>query len=111
MPDAPLYIIGLPKDHPENEFLMSKIGGALEKFQKVFPNVMESKVSIKTQNSDGSRMFYDVTTTVKTGKNSLVYTDSGWDLLKISDEICRKLESELSSKENKRQRDSIRKKE
>lgn len=108
---APLYIIGLPKDEPVNEVLMSKIGGSLEKFQKVFPNVIESKVSIKTQNSEGSRTFYDVTTTVKTVKSSLVYTDSGWDLLKISDEICRKLESELSTKENKRQRDSIRKKE
>ena len=111
MSGAPLYIIGLSKDEPVNEILMSKIGGALEKFQKVFPNVIESKVSIKTQNSEGSRVFYDVTTTVNAGKNSLIYTDSGWDLLKISDEICKKLESELSTKENKRQRDSIRKKE
>lgn len=47
---------------------------------------------------------------VNAGRNSLIYTDSRWDL-KISDEICRKLESELSTKENKRQRDSIRKKE
>ncbi|MCE2615134.1 MAG: hypothetical protein LVO36_04440 [Nitrosopumilus sp. (ex Thoosa mismalolli)] len=111
MSGVPLYIIGLPKDEPVNKILMSKIGGALEKFQKVFPNVIESKVSIKTQNSEGSRMSYDVTTTIKTGKSSIVYTDSGWDLLKIADEICRKLESELSAKENKRQRDSIRKKE
>lgn len=111
MSDVPLYIIGLPKDEPVNEVLMSKIGVTLEKLQKVFPNVIESKVSIKTQNSDGSRTFYDVTTTVNTGKNSLIYTDSGWDLLKISDDICRKLESELSTKENKRQRDSIRKRE
>lgn len=111
MSGVPLYIIGLPKDEPVNEILMSKIGGALEKLEKVFPNVIESKVSIETQNSEGSRKFYDVTTTINAGKNSLVYTDSGWDLLKISDEICRKIESELSDKENKRQRDSIRKKE
>ena len=54
---------------------------------------------------------YDVTATVKTSKNQLVYTESGWDILKIADELCRKLERELSKHDDNRQKESIRKKE
>jgi hypothetical protein len=43
-------------------------------------------------------------------KNQFVYTESGWDILKISDELCGKLEGEFPKRETKRQRESIRKK-
>ena len=43
-------------------------------------------------------------------KNQFVYTESGWDILKISDELGRKLKGEFPKRETKRQRESIRKK-
>jgi len=109
--NIPLYVIGLSSDEPANELLMSKFGGALEKVQPVLPDILEAKISVKTQNPEGSRTHYDVTSTVKTSKNQLIYTESGWDLLKICDELCRKLERELPKHDDKRQRESIRKKE
>ena len=48
---------------------------------------------------------------MKTSDDRLVYTESGWDILKIADELSRKLERELSKHYDKRQRESIRKKE
>lgn len=107
----PLYIIGLGNDEPVKELMMSKFGAALEKVQPVLSDIIEAKISAKSQNREGSRTHYDVTATVKTSKNQLIYTESGWDVLKICDELCRKLEGELPKHDDKRQRDSIRKKE
>lgn len=108
---VPLFVIGLPKDDPANETLSSKFGGALEKVQQVLSHIIEAKISVETQNTEGTRTHYDVTATVKTSKNQLIYTESGWDILKIADNLCRKLEGELPKHDDKRQRDSIRKKE
>ena len=52
----------------------------------------------------------DAVNDLKTSKKQLIYTESGWDILKIADELCRKLEGELPKHDDKRQRDSIRKK-
>ncbi|KFM19780.1 Sigma 54 modulation / protein [Marine Group I thaumarchaeote SCGC AAA799-P11] len=106
----PLYVIGLSKDDPANELIVSKFGGALEKVQQVLPDIIEAKISVKSQNPEGSRTHYDVTATVKTSKNQLVYTESDWDILKICDQLIKKLEREMPKHDDKRQRDSIRKK-
>lgn len=108
---VPLYVVGLSKDEPANEVLSSKFGAALEKVQKVLSHIIEAKITVESQNPEGSRTHYDVTASVKTSQNTLVYTDSGWDILKIADELSRKLEGELSKRNDKRQRESIRKKE
>jgi len=105
----PLYVFGLPRDEPVNGLLVSKFGHALEKAKKILPEIIEVKIAVETQNPEGSRIHYEVRATVTTAKNQLVYTESGWDILKIADELCRKLEGELPKHENKRQRESIRK--
>ena len=107
----PLYVVGLAKDEPANEILMSKFGNALEKVRYILPQIIEAKISVKSANSEGTRTHYDVTSTIVTSKNTLIYTESGWNILKISDELSRKLEGELSKRDDKRQRQSIRKKE
>ena len=109
--NVPLFVIGLPKDEPANEILSSKFGGSLDKVQQVLSHIIEAKISVETQNTEGTRTHYDVTATVKTSKKQLIYTESGWDILKIADDLCRKLEGELPKHDDKRQRDSIRKKE
>ncbi len=108
---VPLYVIGIPKDEPIGEFLMSKFGDTLEKVQQVLSNIIEAKIAIETQNTEGSRTHYEVRATVTTSKNQLVYTESGWDIFEITNKLCRKLEGELPKHETKRQRESIRKKE
>jgi ribosome-associated translation inhibitor RaiA len=107
----PLYVTGLPQDEPVNGLLASKFGNTLEKVQQVFPGIIEAKIDVKSQNTDGTRTHYDVTSIVRTPKKQLIYTESGWDILKIADELCRKLEGELPKHDDKRQRESIRKKE
>ncbi len=107
----PLFIIGLPKDENVNEFLMAKFGKTLEKVQKIISSIIEAKIGVEYQNPEGSRTHYDVTATIRTSKGPLIYKESGWDILKITDELCNKLERELTKRDNKRQRPSIRKKE
>lgn len=108
----PLYVIGLEKNKPIRQMIHAKFGATLEKVQFVLPKIIEAKVSIKSQNTDGERTHYDAIATVVNAKRQLVFTESGWDILKIVNELCRKLEGELSKPDNnKRQRDTIRKKE
>ena len=109
--NIPLYVIGLEKDDPSSKILMLKYGETLNKVQQVLPPIIEAKISINSQNAEGSRTHYDATSVVTTSNDKLVYTQSGWDILKICDELCRKLERELSKHHNKRQRYSIRRKE
>ena len=109
--NVPLFVIGLPKDEFAKGLLMSKFGHALEKAKKILPDIIEAKIAVETQNPEGSRTHYEVRATITTAKNQLLYTESGWDILKIADELCRKLEGELPKRENKRQRESIRKRE
>ena len=109
--NIPLFVIGLSKAEFANGLLMSKFGHTLEKAKKILPEIIEAKIAVETQNPEGSRTHYEVRATVTTAKNQLVYTESGWDILKIADELCRKLEGELPKRETKRQRESIRKKE
>jgi ribosome-associated translation inhibitor RaiA len=106
-----LFVIGLPKDDFATGLLMSKFRHTLEKAKKILPEIIEAKIAVETQNPEGSRTHYEVRATVTTAKNQLVYTESGWDILKISDELCRKLEGELPKRDTNRQRESIRKKE
>jgi ribosome-associated translation inhibitor RaiA len=107
----PLYVIGLPKDEPVSDFLMSKFGDTLEKVQPVLSDIIEAKIAVETQNPEGSRKHYEVRATVTTTKNQLMYTESGWDIFEIGNKLCRKLEGELSKHNDNRQRESIRKKE
>ena len=110
MADIPLYLIGMPKDDPKSELFMSKFQAALEKASPILPDIIEAKISVKSQNPEGSQTHYDVTSTITTTtKDTLVYTASDWDILKICDELCRKLEGEMPKHDNKRQRESIRK--
>ena len=109
--NVPLFVIGLPKDEPVNGLLMSKFGHALEKAKKILPDIIEAKIAVETQNTEGTRTHYEVRSTAITSKNHIIYTESGWDILKICDELCRKLEGEFPSHDDKRQRESIRKKE
>lgn len=81
----------------------------LEKVKKILPEIIEAKIAVETQNPEGSRTHYEVRATVTTTKNQFVYTESGWDILKIADQLCRKLEDELPKYVNNRKKESIRK--
>jgi len=108
--NVPLYVIGLSNNEPAANLFKVKFGHTLDKAKKMLPEIIEAKISVKSQNPEGKRTHYDVTSTITTSKNLLVYTESGWDILKIVDELSRKLEGEFPSHDNKRQRESIRKK-
>ena len=106
---VPLYVVGLSTDEPAGELLRSTFASSLDKVHKVLSNIIEAKITVKSQNTDGTRTHYDVTATVKTSNDHLVYTDSGWDIPKIASELSRKLEGEMPKHNDQRQKESIRK--
>ena len=110
----PLYVIGLSKDQKSvNEFIASKFKQVLQKERKIRTDIIEAKISVKSQNEKGSRMHYDVTSTIITSKGNVIHTESRWDILKICNKLCQRLEQKLSSgyeqQSNKRHLKSIRK--
>ncbi len=107
--NVPLYVIGLPNDEPIANFLKVKFDHTLDKAKKFLPEIIEAKISVKSQNPEGERTHYDVTSTIRTSRKLLIYTESGWDILKICDELSRKLEGEFPSDDDKRKKESIRK--
>ncbi len=108
--NVPLYEIGLAKEDPATELVLSKLGGALNKAKNVLSDILEAKISVDSQNPEGSRTHYNATFTVITSKKQLIYTDDGWDILKIADDLSGKLEGELTKHDHNRQKESIRKK-
>jgi len=106
----PLYEIGLSQEDPATELVMSKLGGTLEKAKSVLSDIIEAKISVESKNPEGSRTHYDVTFTVITSNKQLIYTGEGWDILKITDKLSKKLENELIKHDHNRQKKSIRKK-
>jgi len=109
MSEIPLYEIGLSKEDPSTELVLSKLAGSLEKAKSVLSEIIEAKISVDTKHPEGSRTHYFATFTVISSKKRLVYTDDGWDILKIVDNLCHKLENELTKHDDNRQKDSIRK--
>jgi len=105
----PLFVIGIPENKFAKGLLMSKLSHTLEKGKKILPEIIEAKIVVEFQNPEGTRRHYEVRAIITTTKNRLVYTESGWDILKIADELCRKLEGEFTKHTDNRQRESIRK--
>ena len=82
--EIPLYIIGLPEDVSNAEIVKAKFAKIIQNLRKVYPEVEEAKVSIKTvHNPVSNRNHYQVTVRIITPYQSHSYVELGWDLSKI----------------------------
>ncbi|MEM2785282.1 MAG: CBS domain-containing protein [Candidatus Nitrosotenuis sp.] len=104
----PLFIIGMPKEDNVN-IITQKFTKAVDRLQKVYPDVQEAKVYVKKHHGTGSRYNYEVSTTIITPNRRYDFSREGYDLSKVFDEISHRLLRLLAKRAKKRYKLSIRK--
>ncbi|HXG74250.1 MAG TPA: CBS domain-containing protein [Candidatus Nitrosotenuis sp.] len=105
---VPLFIIGMPKDDNAN-IITQKFTKALDRLQKVYPDVQEAKVYVKKHHGTGSRYNYEVSATIITPNQRHAFSRQGYDLSKVFDEISQRLLRLLAKRAKRRYKLSIRK--
>ncbi len=90
--DVPIYIIGLPNDSIEAKIAKTKFSKIIKLLRKSFPFIEEAKVVIKTF-SEGAKKTrrYEVSVSIITPKKNFAYSEKGWELFKIFDNLSNKL--------------------
>jgi CBS domain-containing protein len=108
--DVPLYIVGLPEDYSSAEIVKTKFDKIIRNLTKVYPEVEQAKASIKTvHNPDSNRPHYEVSVRVFSPYRTYNYTEMGWDLSKVFDNLGSKVIRNLSQRSKKRWKTTIRK--
>ena len=107
--EMPITIIGLPDDPFEAEQTRTKFTRSVEQLCRSFPYIEQAKAIIKTTDQGlRERRRYEVSVTLVTPKKNFVYTDMGFELANIFDEVSNHLKAMLAEKPSRRGRESIR---
>lgn len=89
----PVYIVGLPDDPFEAEIAREKFSRAINFLTKGFPEILEARATLKTTSPlrKRGRKRYEVKASVYTPRKVFIYSQSGWDLPAIFDQISERL--------------------
>jgi CBS domain-containing protein len=89
----PVYIVGLPDDPFEAELARAKFSRAVILLTKHLPEILEARATLKTTSSLGKRgrRRYEVKASIYTPRKIFTYSQSGWDLTTIFDQISKRL--------------------
>jgi acetoin utilization protein AcuB len=96
----PIYIIGLPEGQFESEMARTKLSRAVNLIRKSFPDILEARATIKVsgpQHKSG-RKRYEVKASLYTPRRVIVFSESGWDLAAVFDEIIHKLKRKMTKR-------------
>lgn len=109
--EIPLYIVGLPEDQKNVDLISSKFSNTLKRIRNAYSDIQEARITIKQQRSGGKKAGkYDVSIIITTPHHSpLIYTEVGFDISKIIENLSQKLLRNLSKKAKRRNKASIRK--
>jgi len=102
----PAYIIGLPQDPFEAEAAKDKFRRVVKLLKKGFPDVQEARSVIKVKER-GQRRRYEVKVALSTPYRNYAYSQVGWDLPSIYDEVSNKIKRLLAEKPSKRRHESV----
>ncbi|MFH0848286.1 MAG: CBS domain-containing protein [archaeon] len=87
----PTYIVGLPKDPFEAEAARTKFEGAVQRIRRTYPDLLEARAVVKQSRSSGERKRYEVEVRLNTPKESVAYSEEGWDLPAVFDILSNRL--------------------
>lgn len=101
--EAPLYIIGLPDNPLEAEMAKSKFTRSIKHLKRIFPFIEEAKAIIRTFSKGKKvRQRYEVRVSIITPKRTFTYTESGWELPEIFDDLTKKMKKTLTQRFSRR---------
>jgi CBS domain-containing protein len=106
--DIPAFIVGLPDDPFDAELAKSKFIGLIKLLRKVSPEIEEARCNMKIRDTQGERRRYEVDVNIITPYRRHTYTNIGWDLAKIFDQISDGLKKKLAHRPMRKKRKSAR---
>ena len=106
--DLPAYIIGLPDDPFDAELSKSKFAEMVRFLKRIAPEIEEARCKMKLRDIKGERMRYEVDVSIITPYRRHVYTNSGWDLPKIFDQMSDSLKKRFGHRLTRRQTQPVR---
>jgi len=106
--DLPAYIIGLPDDPFDAELAKSKFAETVRFLKRIAPEIEEARCKMKLRDIEEERMRYEVDVSIITPYKRHVYTNSGWDLANIFDQMSDSLKKRFGHRPTRRRTESVR---
>jgi len=101
--EVPLYMVGLPSDPFEAEAAKLKFTRAINLLAKIYPDILEARSTVKARRvKEEGRQRYEVDVRIITSKRTYTYTDSGWDLAQIYDNLMGRIKRIVSGRRRRR---------
>ena len=99
--DIPMFIIGLPDEPFDAELAKSKFTNITRFLRKIYPDIEEARCHIKLRSVQGARKRYEIDVHILSTHGNISYTNIGWDLAKLFDEMTDALKKKASHKQKK----------
>ena len=99
--DIPMFIVGLPDEPLDAELAKSKFTNITKFMRRIHPDIEQARCHIKLRRVLGSRKRYEIDVHVRSTHGNISYTNVGWDLAKLFDEMNHALKKRVAHK-NKR---------
>lgn len=89
--DLPAFIVGPPVDLFEADLAKSKLADAISFLKKMIPEIEEARCKMKMVHRSSKKNRYEQVVSAISPYARRMYTNSGWDLAKIFDEMSESL--------------------
>ena len=99
--DAPYYIVGLPEEPTEAAEAKLKFERLASELCKVFPFIEEIRAVVKSKKASKTHARYEVSVEVYTPKERHAFSETGYNLAVVFDELGPKMKRLLSSKRSR----------
>lgn len=99
--DIPMFIVGLPDEPFDAELAKSKFANITKFMRKIHPDIEQARCHIKLRKISGSRKRYEIDVHIRSTHGNISYTNVGWDLAKLFDEMNQALKKRIANKNKK----------
>jgi CBS domain-containing protein len=96
--DIPMFIVGLPDEPLDAELAKSKFANITKFMRRIHPDIEQARCHIKLRRVLGSRKRYEIDVHVRSTHGNISYTNVGWDLAKLFDEMTHALKKRVAHK-------------
>jgi CBS domain-containing protein len=99
--DIPMFIVGLPDEPFDAELAKSKFTNITRFLRKIHPDIEVARCHIKLRSVQGARKRYEIDVHILSTHGNISYTNIGWDLAKLFDEMTDAMKKKVSHKHKK----------
>jgi len=96
--DIPMFIVGLPDEPLDAELAKSKFANITKFMRRIHPDIEQARCHIKLRRVLGSRKRYEIDVHIRSTHGNISYTNVGWDLAKLFDEMNHALKKRVVHK-------------